>query len=208
MDSERDGKPARRSQNRCDMIALSLPRQKAPQQQSFETAAGGGRKIDQQQNTGNDSNPEHEQQTCGSLSPDGLRGRRVFNVPPPTVISWEKHRVRFPREAKFNKERKKKSRSYLILKTFSSLCPIMLKDSPSLSSETLIACAVQSANGRLSCTLVLMTMKEAQQHLFKDLISFMKWWHIWVVVSLLVWGEDAHMWFWEGKKKPPKKTVH
>lgn len=72
----------------------------------FETAAGGGAKIDQQQNTGNDRNPEHEQQTCVSLSPDGLRGRRVFNVPPPTIISWEKHRARFPREAKFNKEKK------------------------------------------------------------------------------------------------------
>lgn len=38
--------------------------------------------------------------------PTGSEADGSLTFPPPTVISWEKHRARFPREAKFNKEKK------------------------------------------------------------------------------------------------------
>lgn len=97
MEAESDGKSARRSQNRCDMIALSLPFPgRRRHNLHFETAAGGGAKIDQQQNTGNYSNPDHKQQTCGSLSPDRLASRRVFNFSPSDRHLMRKTQSAFP----------------------------------------------------------------------------------------------------------------
>lgn len=121
----------------------------------FQTTAGGKAKIDQQQNTGNYSNPDHEQQTCGSLSSIGSEAGGSLTPP----ASLKRHLMRktqsaFPMRSWIQLERK--SRYYIILKTFSSLCPIL----PRLDeSEALIACAVQSANWRLLYILVLMTIE-------------------------------------------------
>lgn len=164
----------------------------------FETAAGGKVKIDQHQNTGNYSNPDHQQQTCESLSPIGSEA--AGSLIPPKRHLMRTTQSMFPMRSFIQLEIK--SRYYLILKTFSSF---FCWESTNLRSEALITCTVQSANGRLLYTLVLMTIKEA---FLKVLISSMKWWHISVVFSLVrllvllpTWG-DSHVWLQEGRKKP------
>lgn len=135
METESDGMQVRRSQRRCDTIASSHLRQKAPQpalwngrrreikdwsaakyrelQQSRPRATN---TVDRFSSTGSEAD--------GSLTPPPPR------PPSPRDISWEKHAVCFPWEALFWIGKKKKTE--IILSHFARL-------SGNIPSEPLVA---------------------------------------------------------------------